>query len=59
MIWSLQSYKLIRIFKAHDKWIKSVTLNNNSNIIASGSKDETIKIWNLYSGEKIKTLTGH
>ena len=31
----------------------------NSNILASGSSDNTIKIWNTLTGQLIRTLTGH
>ena len=27
--------------------------------IASGSRDKTVKIWDAYTGNNIKTLTGH
>ncbi|MEH1961164.1 MAG: serine/threonine protein kinase, partial [Nostoc sp.] len=27
--------------------------------LASGSRDQTIKLWNLATGEQIRTLTGH
>ena len=27
--------------------------------IATGSDDKTVKIWNLRTGEEVKTLTGH
>ena len=30
-----------------------------TNILASGSSDESIKIWNIDTGECIRTLTGH
>ena len=31
----------------------------NTKLIASGSDDKTIKIWNYESGECISTLSGH
>ena len=31
----------------------------NENTIATGSHDNTIKIWDIYTGEEIKTLKGH
>ena len=30
-----------------------------SNILASGSEDSTIKLWDVTSGQLIRTLTGH
>ena len=34
-----------------------VTLDGNK--IISGSSDETIKVWDLYRGEELQTLSGH
>jgi WD40 repeat protein len=31
----------------------------NSNVIASGSKDKTIRLWNARTGQLITTLAGH
>eukprot|EP00825_Cyclidium_porcatum_P043375 TRINITY_DN613_c0_g1_i12.p1 TRINITY_DN613_c0_g1~~TRINITY_DN613_c0_g1_i12.p1 ORF type:complete len:146 (-),score=28.00 TRINITY_DN613_c0_g1_i12:27-464(-) len=43
-----------------DKTIKSVAISSDNKFIVSGSGDKTIKIiWNLESGQEIKTLTGH
>lgn len=49
------NYNLIVIFdlngnlygtlNGHDDWIYSVTFSNNGELIATGSKDKTVKIW--------------
>ena len=31
----------------------------SSDILASGSSDQTIKLWNITNGQLIRTLTGH
>ena len=43
--------------RGHTNAINSVAVKNNK--IVSGSWDKTIKIWDLNSGECLKTLRGH
>ena len=45
--------------KGHSKSVKSIAISSDSKYIVSGSYDKTIKIWNLESGQEIKTLKGH
>ena len=46
-----------KVLKGHDNGIMAVQLLDN--ILATGSYDKTIKIWNLDTGKEIRTLTGH
>lgn len=39
--------------------ISSVSFNTNGNILASGSGDKTIKLWNIETQKEIATLYGH
>jgi WD40 repeat protein len=68
-IWDIETGKCSLILEGHDNLISSIafapqhTLNNFSNdlsncMLASGSDDNTIKIWN-HQGECLKTLRGH
>jgi WD40 repeat protein len=47
------------ILKGHSDIIKSVAVHPNGEIIASGSLDQTIKLWHLATGELLHTITGH
>ena len=40
-------------------YVKSVAFNNTRTILASGSDDKTIKLWNVESQTEIATLTRH
>ncbi|EDZ97043.1 MULTISPECIES: serine/threonine-protein kinase [Oscillatoriales] len=42
----------------HTAPVMSVAASNDGEIIASGSRDNTIKLWNTQTGENISTLTG-
>ncbi len=41
------------------KDIQCVSCSQDNNLIAIGSKDKTIRIWNLENNEEITTLSGH
>lgn len=46
-----------KIFKGHSDGI--MCLQFDDAILATGSYDSTIKIWNIETGEEIRTLVGH
>jgi predicted NACHT family NTPase len=43
----------------HSSFVNSLAISPDGKILASGSWDKTIKIWNLETPELIGTLTGH
>jgi WD40 repeat protein len=45
--------------KGHSDRINSLAFSPDGKILASGSDDKTIKIWQLATGKLICTLTGH
>ena len=38
---------------------RNVVFSPNGEYLASASRDKTIGVWRVSSGERIKTLTGH
>ena len=46
-----------KVLEGHTKYVISVFVKDN--LIISGSCDNTIKIWDIYTGNCIKTLEGH
>lgn len=50
---------LIDTFTGHSDSINTVTISPNGQIIVSGSEDNTIKLWDLNTGECLATLAGH
>ncbi|MGA9593274.1 MAG: hypothetical protein WBS18_09265, partial [Candidatus Acidiferrales bacterium] len=36
-----------------------IAFSPDSRLLASGSEDRTIKLWNAASGKKVRTLSGH
>ena len=43
----------------HSDSVNSVAFSPDGKTLASGGKDDTIKIWNLSTGRPTRTLTGH
>ena len=49
----------IATLEGHSDRIMSVAFNTNGTILASGSFDNTIKLWNVETKTEIATLKGH
>ena len=45
--------------KGHISSVLSVYISPDGKILATGSADKTIKLWNMKSGKEISTLKGH
>ncbi|KAF1960416.1 WD40 repeat-like protein [Byssothecium circinans] len=49
----------LQTLEGHSDSVNSATLSYDLTLLASGSKDKTIKIWEVSSGECVQTLKGH
>ncbi|MEB3831356.1 serine/threonine-protein kinase [Phormidium sp. CCY1219] len=56
---SFKEITLANTLTGHSQDVRSVAIGQQGKILASGSFDGTIKIWNLHTGKPIRTLTGH
>ncbi|KFY05657.1 hypothetical protein V492_08376 [Pseudogymnoascus sp. VKM F-4246] len=50
---------VLRILAGHEHYISSVTIAPNGNMLASGSYDHTIRLWDVATGVTLHVLTGH
>lgn len=57
-VWDMESTYL-QTFKGHKKPVLSVVFSPNNQLLASGSSDGTIKVWDIISGACLQTLEGH
>jgi WD40 repeat protein len=51
--------KASKTFRGHTKYVNSVAISPNGKYIVSGSYDKTIKLWNINTGELIRSFKGH
>ncbi len=54
-----QEPKLRAVFKGHTEFVTSVATTLDVKIVASGSMDGTVKIWDVATGKERATLKGH
>ena len=52
--------ELIRFFHGHTAPVRSVAFSPDGKLLVSaGCADETVKLWDVETGEEVRTLTGH
>ena len=49
----------IRNFSGHTNGVTCLQFDQGLNILCTGSYDTTVKIWNLETGDELRTLKGH
>ena len=54
-----QQYVQTDILTGHTDWVQNVAFSPDGQTLASGSNDETIRLWETETGKHIATLTGH
>lgn len=47
------------IQKGHELAVTSIAVSPDSNYVATGSKDKSIKLWELKTGREVRSLLGH
>jgi WD40 repeat protein len=52
-------WKGVQTLKGHSESIWSVAISPDGQMLASGSADQTIKLWNLETGKLLYSLEGH
>jgi hypothetical protein len=50
---------LIRTLQGHTSWVNAVAVTPDGRRAVSGSRDNTLKVWDLESGQELATLQGH
>lgn len=52
-------WRCVGTLTGHSSWVMSLAISSRKQILASGSLDDTIKVWNLQTGNLLRTLPGH
>ncbi len=50
---------MICTFEGYTGYVHSVAFSSDGGLLASGSADRTIKLWEVATGREVRTLTGH
>jgi WD40 repeat protein len=56
---TLARKRCVRTFTGHKDQVNSVGLSADSRLALSGSKDHTLKLWEVATGHCLRTFTGH
>jgi len=59
MLWDVDADKLRGDLPGHQSLVTSVDFSPNSEILATGSADNTVKLWDTSNGTTVRTLKGH
>ena len=51
--------KLVQTLRGDDGFIERIAWSPNGTMLASPSEDKTIRLWDVNSGETLRTFTGH
>ena len=54
-----EEFTLLRTISGHSGDIYCIAIGPDGTLLASGSSDQTIKLWNLLTGQELRTLSGH
>jgi WD40 repeat protein len=52
-------WREVATLRGHQDWVYSVSFSPDGKFLASGSWDETVKVWEVGSWREVATLRGH
>ncbi len=58
-VWDVSARQIAASFSGHTNDVRSIAFSPDGNILASGSSDGTIKLWDMQARQEITTLKGH
>jgi WD40 repeat protein len=55
-VWDLESGQTLRTLQGHTNWVTAVALTPDGRHIVSGSRDYTLRVWDLKDGKELVTF---
>ncbi|WP_199248326.1 serine/threonine-protein kinase [[Phormidium] sp. ETS-05] len=56
---TVPTYRPLHSFQAHTGTVRALAINPDGKLLATGSDDNTIKLWEIDSGKQLLTLASH
>ncbi len=50
---------LVAVLRGHEAWVRSVAVTPDGKYVVSGSGDNTVRLWELATGQEVRRFTGH
>jgi WD40 repeat protein len=57
-LWNLKDYRVLMIYRGHKGIVYGVEFSKDEKLLASGSGDFTLKLWEVITGNNVHTFTG-
>ena len=58
-LWDVESGRTLGSFAGHDDTINDLALSPDGRLLATVSRDVTVKVWDMATKQEVQTLTGH
>lgn len=58
-LYDTATYKENALLTGHTEDVNCIAFSSDSRMLASGSSDKTVRLWNVKTGKHKRTLTGH
>jgi WD40 repeat protein/energy-coupling factor transporter ATP-binding protein EcfA2 len=59
LLWDIKTRKELRNLKGHNEMVIDIAFSHDGKILASASKDKTIRLWDIKNGKEISIFNGH
>ena len=58
-IWDTSTGYCLHTLTGHSDWVRQIHINAEATLVASGSSDHTVRIWDLTSKKEVARMVGH
>ena len=59
VLWDLATGRELKQLAGHTHWSSCIAFSGDGRLVATGSRDKTIKLWDVLTGREVATFAGH